>query len=520
MRQNRIRPRPPAGDFPCGTLENSSIVAAFAVSPAGEILAVNRRFAALLGVSAAELIGRRLPDLMVEGPSWDEWRRACLEAGGRRCGSLILGDGGGRRICLEGDLEALGPGTGAVTHLAGTFADVTQERKLRQAVQRGARMEALGSLTSGIAHDFNNLLTVLVGNLYLAAEEVRDRPKAFEKLKAARDAAKRGSELIRQLLAFARREAADTSAVDPYKLVETIAPLLERALGPRIKLETRLRAEAGNASVQCNAAQLESVLVNLTVNARDGVNARVEPKAPGRISIGVEAVDVLARDAIPRGIVPGAYFKIAVADNGVGIPEALLGRVFEPFFSTKVEQGGTGLGLSMVRWFAEQAGGTVAIESTVGRGTTVSLLLPSIDGAAETASKTMPLSQLPTGDESVLVLSREEGLRSTITQILEVLGYKVRSSADPGEALRLLHAAAVDVLLVDAAAQDPAETQRLFGKARGLNPELKLMLAADGADARRAQQFADVVRLSKPFTLAELAEAVRRALASGPRKGG
>ncbi len=516
MRHNRIRPLPTlAGDLRCAALQNSSVVAAFAASPSAELLAVNRRFAALLGVSEAELIGGRLSDFLADGGTWGEWRRACLEGAGRRNGTLALRDASGRQVYLEGDIEAVDHGKGGPGYLAGAFVDVSEQRTLRKVVHRTARMEALGSLTSGIAHDFNNLLTVLVGNLYLAAEEVRDRPRAFERLKAARDAAKRGSDLIRQLLAFARREAVDTVAVDPYKLVEGIAPLLGRALGSQIAFETNLHRESG--AIQCNAAQLESVLVNLTVNARDAVNARGASSGPGRVSMAVEAADVPARDATLRGIAPGVYFRISVADNGVGIPTALQSRVFEPFFSTKLEQGGTGLGLSMVRWFAEQAGGTVGIESAAGRGTRISLLLPRVDGAAETTSKTMPLSQLPTGDETVLVLSREEGLRSTIQQTLEVLGYTVRASADSEEALRLVHTAAVHVLLVDAAAQHASETERLLRRARRLKPELKLMLAADEAAARRIPSFADTALIGKPFTLADLANAVRRALTSGPR---
>ncbi len=150
-------------------------------------------------------------------------------------------------------------------------------------------MEALGSLTAGIAHDFNNLLTVLVGNLYLVGEELRTQPKMFEKLKAARDAAKRGTDLIKQLLAFARREELDADIVDPAKVVDGVTPLLRRALGVRIKLDTAFQADAG--TIRASTAQLESVVVNLAVNARDAIESK------GRIAIEVRRVQLTQEEA-------------------------------------------------------------------------------------------------------------------------------------------------------------------------------------------------------------------------------
>jgi signal transduction histidine kinase len=212
---------------------------------------------------------------MADRVDWSAWRRA--EVGRGRTGLVLtLRGAGGQPVLLKGDLlpgRAAPGGPGAIEpYLCGTFVDVSEEHNLRQAVQRGARMEALGSLTSGIAHDFNNLLTVLVGNLYLVGEELRSQPAVFEKVKSARDAAKRGADLIRQLLAFARREAIETDIVDPEKIIEGLVPLLRRALGSRIALETKLGASGG--SVRCSAGQLESVIVNLSVNARDAINLK------------------------------------------------------------------------------------------------------------------------------------------------------------------------------------------------------------------------------------------------------
>ena len=483
-------------------LADSSFIAAFSVSADGFITAANRKLAALLGArSPDELIGQVLTELETGRRDWGAWRRACL-AGRERGVKLTFEGGDGRRVVLRGDLGPAADGASPGS-LAGVFVDISEEEQLRRAVQRSARMEALGSLTSGIAHDFNNLLTVLVGNLYLAAEELREDQNAFAKVKIARDAAKRGAELIRQLLAFARRETLDVDVVDPSKVVEGLAPLLRRALGSRITLEAKLRPDTG--LTRCSAAQLESAIVNLAVNARDAM------EAGGRIVILLESEKLDADVAARRGLSPGEYVKVSVADNGAGIPPEVLEHVFQPFFSTKTERGGTGLGLSMVRWFAEQSGGAVQLRSAVGKGTSVSLLLPrSADATAETAAKTMPLSTLPGGDETVLVVAREESMRSMIKQILDVLGYDVHMSNEPEEALGVLRSRQIDLLLVDAAGQQGAAREQLLQGALKARPSLKIVLTVDGASSKGANTTAST--LGKPFSIADLAGTVRRAL--------
>jgi CheY-like chemotaxis protein len=363
-------------------------------------------------------------------------------------------------------------------------------------------MEALGSLTAGIAHDFNNLLTVLVGNLYLVAEDLRAQPKIFEKLKAARDAAKRGADLIKQLLTFARREELTVDSIEPCKVVAELVPLLRRALGVRITLETEL--ETGAIAIRASQAQLESVIVNLAVNARDAIEAK------GKVKIKVHRVHVAPAEAARRHLPKaGQYVTLSVADDGCGIPPDVLARVFEPFFSTKGERGGTGLGLSMVRWFAEQSRGAVELASTVGKGTTVTLLLPSSqEHAAEANEMTMPLSTLPTGSERVVVLAADEAVRATIRQILEVLGYSVAFTATAEEALASLRAERADLLLIDAGGRDEAE---LLGRARGVRPGLKAIVTADSSGVDRVRAVG-ATALQKPFSLADLAGCVRRTL--------
>jgi signal transduction histidine kinase/CheY-like chemotaxis protein len=482
-------------------LQDSSVVAAVTVAADGGILWANTRFRDLVGAADADIAARKLGDYLADGADWNAWIET--PATGRTLQFSVRTAAGGVQA-LRGDIRPAGDGVNRT--LSGIFVPVEERPNLRTLAQRAARMEALGSLTAGIAHDFNNLLTVLVGNLYLVGEELRAQPKVFEKLKAARDAAKRGTDLIKQLLAFARREQLATDIVDPAKVIEGVMPLLRRALGVRIALETAYEPDAG--TVRASTAQLESVVVNLAVNARDAIDGK------GRIIIDVRRVELSQAEAVrrrlPRG---GDYVAIKVEDTGAGIPPELTERVFEPFFSTKGERGGTGLGLSMVRWFAEQAGGVAELTSAVGRGTAVTLLLPpQAERANDVGEGTMPLSTLRGGNERVVVLALDEALRSTIRQTLEVLGYGVRLASGVEDMLDALRAEESQLLVVDGLGRADAD---VLIRARAIRPSLRIMMTTDSMRTGERIPAAGIALLAKPFSIADLASAVRGVLDAG-----
>jgi signal transduction histidine kinase len=485
-------------DIELATLEASSVVATIVLAPDGRILGANSRMRRFLGLT--DLPSATAPlftDLMVDSKPFVMW---CGVEDARAVEvELKTGDGSSRSF--RGDIETRG--VGSTRRILGIFVDDEQERALRTAVQRGARMEALGSLTAGIAHDFNNLLTVLVGNLYLLGEDLRGQPQVFAKLKAARDAGKRGSDLIKQLLTFARRDELDVGNVDAAQVVTNVLPLLRRALGVRISLETVLQEHAG--AIRASTAQLESVVVNLAVNARDAIDGK------GRVTLEVSSRDVPQSEAALHGVPrAGRYVVLRVRDTGSGIPAEVLGRVFEPFYSTKHDRGGTGLGLSMVRWFAEQCGGSVSIDSIVGQGTTVTLLLPrQAEQAADTIEKTMPLSVLPTGSERVVVLALDDDLRATIHQTLEVLGYRVRVASGTEDLLAAVAAEPTHLLVVDGLGRGDAD---VLIRARAVTPALKIITTTDPGRAAERIPLAGVAALAKPFSLADLAGTVRRTL--------
>jgi signal transduction histidine kinase len=490
---------PAAARFEWSLLEQSSVVAAVIVSSSGRLLAANALLSNLLCTDApGDLAGKSLSDLLVDAADWQPWI-AALRGGSSRSMTMRLRRSDGKAVVLRGEVTAISAGAN-VEQLLGVFVDMSEQQQLRRAMQRSARLEALGSLTSGVAHDFNNLLTVLVGNLSLIAEDLRDRPEQFAKLKTARDAAKRGSDLIRQLLAFARHQAIESDVIKPAKVVTNLVALLARALGSRVKLETEIGSST--SSVRGNVAQLESVVVNLAVNARDALDSG------GKVVIGIHDVTLSAADAKKYQLAGGNYVRVSVADNGAGIVPENLQRVFEPFFSTKGERGGTGLGLSMVRAYATQFGGAASIQSVVGEGTAVTLLFPRCaENTEETASKTMPLSTLPTGKEAVLLLASEEGLRSTVGQILEVLGYSVSYSADTEESATLLRSRRIDLLIVDGA---HAEVLSRLTQDASAGRRCRVVQLTSGTEA--AAPAAATKLLAKPFSLADLAQTVRAAL--------
>jgi signal transduction histidine kinase/CheY-like chemotaxis protein len=452
--------------------------------------------------AAADLVGRSIQDLMNDSADWAPWSGA-IRSGDAADLTVRLRRSDGAVLLMRGDVRVIGDDAGN-EQLLGLFVDNSEEQQLRQAMQHSARLEALGSLTSGVAHDFNNLLTVLVGNLSLVAEELRDRPELFAKLKSARDAAKRGADLIRQLLAFARHQPIDANVIKPAKVIENLVPLLGRALGSKVKLETVLSSQA--SAVRGNVAQFESVIVNLAVNARDAL------EASGKVVISVTDQPVRAPESRKFDLPQGQYVCVTVADTGRGIPADTLARVFEPFFSTKGDRGGTGLGLAMVRAYAVQFGGAAHIDSAPGKGTSVTLLFPRVsDAIEETGAKTMPLSTLPTGTEGVLLLASEEGLRAMVGQILEVLGYTVHMSTDGGQAREILSQRKIDLVIIDGMHVDGVAAIVSAAAAGTRFKILRLTSAAENTEARAGKA---APTLMKPFSLAELAQTVRAVLDS------
>ena len=496
---------PQPADLAFRALLSSSVVAAIGISPSGNVLSANAFLLRLLRLESLQKL-RELDfktEVLASDTDWQHWERA--KATSRVAEqALTLRAADGREILLNGDIWSVSTPDGKGDLLLGVFTDVTKTRQIDATIQATARSEATVNLMGGIAHDFNNLLTVLVGNLYLVAEGVRDNPTLFEQAKRARDVAKRGADLIHQLLVFSREDRDSTRTLDTKKLIANLKPLLAPALGSRIALKLVLDQNA--AYVDASAAQLESVIVNLAVNAKDAIDVE------GSITIAARNVCIEDNESRGRDLPPGRYVSISVADDGCGIPELLQERVFEPYFSTKTEQRGTGLGLSMVRQFAEQCGGSVQLSSRPGIGTIVTLFLPASGGTPEDSSvMTMPLKTLPTGDERILLLAGDPELSKTVEESLAILGYETRMSSSFEELSELFSAEQYGLIVIDSSAGTPSDRDLWLTEVRDRHTSVPVLMI-DAGEIERQTAWPNTDSLRKPFSLKDLAITVRQLL--------
>jgi PAS domain S-box-containing protein len=356
-----------------------------AVGPDARVTDWNAQASTLFGWSEEEALGREAVELIVEPAARERWRAhfAAFTARGE-CALLAgptelrLADRHGAAIPVEIAVTAL-PSDGRFGAIA--FVRDIRPRKqaeerehqrqqrlveARTALQRSQKLEAVGKLTGGVAHDFNNILHIISVNVQLM---MRNEEASRKRLLGILDAVERGKKLAGQLLAFARRQPLHPSVVNLAQLIERMDSLLHRAAGDAIEIRFAIPARPWNTLVDPN--QLENVLLNLVINARDAMNNQ------GSIDIALENVVVEEGSELAEsGVKPGEFVKIAVSDNGSGMPPEVMERAFEPFFTTKPEGKGTGLGLSMAHGFVKQSGGHIRLASREGEGTTVSIFLP------------------------------------------------------------------------------------------------------------------------------------------------
>ncbi|WP_436520604.1 PAS domain S-box protein [Actinoplanes sp. HUAS TT8] len=386
----------------------------------------------------------------------------------------------------------------------------TDRQKLEARMQQAQRLESLGQLAGGIAHDFNNLLAVIVNYAAFIIEDAAGSSAAADAEQIAR-AARRGSDLTHQLLAFARREVIRPRPLDLNVVVTEVHQMLERSLGEHITLT--VRTTAALPAVMADPGQLEQVLVNLAVNARDAM------PTGGRLTIDTADVRVDAEHSAARaGLSPGHYLRLRVSDTGTGMPKEVIDKAFEPFFTTKPSGQGTGLGLATVYGIITQAGGTVQIYSEPGIGTTFTILLPVTDVQAQAATPEESDERLTGHGATVLVAEDEDALREVTCRILNRGGYTVLAAGGGEEALRLADQNSIDVLLTDVIMPGMLGKD-LADAVTTRYPRTKVLFMSGYAQpvlTNHGTLAADVHLLEKPFTSAELMRALHDELQTKP----
>ncbi|AWH37305.1 hybrid sensor histidine kinase/response regulator [Stenotrophomonas sp. ZAC14D1_NAIMI4_6] len=392
-------------------------------------------------------------------------------------------------------------------------AEVAERMRVEDALRQSRKMEAVGQLSGGIAHDFNNMLATVIGPLDLLALRIGDSDaRAVRYIEMALDGAQRAAQLTQRLLAFSRQQPLQPVALDVNHLVAGMTDLLVHSLGNSVILETVLGG--GQWWTHADASQLENVILNLAVNARDAM------PGGGRLQLQTSNCQIdLAAVADHGGIPTGDYVRIAVTDTGSGMPADVMARAFDPFFTTKPVGQGTGLGLSQVYGFVQQSNGHVRLQSTPGAGTTVVIYLPrllaEVDALPPAATVATPLSG--GGAEQILVVDDDAAVRAFSVDALSELGYQVLSADGAASALPLLQAHPNIALLFTDVVMPGVNGRQLADQALARHPHLKVLFATGNSRNALVDDGvldANVQLIGKPFTIGELATRVRAVLSS------
>jgi PAS domain S-box-containing protein len=482
----------------------------------GRYVLVNEAAARFLGKAPEEIIGRHDLELYPEETArrFLEDDRKVLESGNPHVFEGVATSDTGQQAYLV-TKGVYRDRAGRILGLFGISHDITELRRAqetieqtREALFRSQKMEAVGQLTGGIAHDFNNILAIILGNVeLLRAYLPRDR-YAEEIIDAVLKATLHGRDLTGHLLSFSRHRLLNPQPVDVNALVDSSVKLLGRTLGTTIRIVTETREDAGVAFV--DAAALEAAILNIALNARDAMSNG------GTLTIRTASVKITKEPATDEDLGPGSYSVLALEDTGCGMPPSVLARVFEPFFTTKGSTRGTGLGLSMVYGFAKQTGGTVAIASQPGRGTTVTMMLPLAAGDARSSVQSATPATVSATPRTVLVVEDESEVRSIVRRQLESLGHKVLMAEATTEALLLIQGpGAPDVLLTDVVLAEEMDGIALAEAAREVRPGLPVIFISGFTAVPEAQQRirkTGAPLLSKPFSTPQLEHAISAVL--------
>ncbi len=397
---------------------------------------------------------------------------------------------------------------GTVVRIIGSVTDISSQRALEVQLRRSQKMEAFGKLAGGVAHDFNNLLTVITGyNEVVMSELDEDDPKR-EYIEQIARAANRASALTSQLLAFSRQQKMQPRVVNLNEVLRDTSKMLARLIGEDIEMRIEAADDLGNA--KADVGQIEQVLMNLAVNARDAM------PGGGRITMSTRNT-IIGEENAPAHLLPGEYILIEVADAGTGMSPEVQARIFEPFFTTKAPGQGTGLGLATCYGIVKQSGGEIAVKTRLGAGTTFQIYLPRVYEDLKSYDIPLEPGELPTGHQTILVVEDELPVRAIMRSILQRLKYTVLEAANGAEAMRILLTPGgrpVELLMTDLIMPEMGGKE-LARRTRSAFPDTAIIFTSGYPIASNEELLPGTRFLQKPFSPKALAEAVRDALGGG-----
>jgi PAS domain S-box-containing protein len=484
------------------------------LSPEGLVSTWNAGARKIKGYTAEEVVGSHFSRFYT-----DEDRRNGLPeqilAKAREEGRF---EAEGRRVRKDGStfranvvIDAIHDAEGQLVGFAKITRDITERTQLeeaREALQHAQRLEAVGKLTGGVAHDFNNILQVIGGSLQLLSGTVAGIPAALRYLEMALRAVDRGGKLAAQLLAFARRQPLQPVVLNIGRTVRGLEDLVQRAVGETVEVEAAVSASLWNTLVDPH--QLENVVLNLAINARDAM--------PNGGKLTIELSNTMLDDSYVSAaheVPPGQYVLLAISDTGTGMTPEVLARAVEPFFTTKADGQGTGLGLSMAFGFVKQSGGHFRIYSEVGHGTTIKAYFPRTL-EAEQARPEPGAAEVRGGSETILVVEDDPNVQATVVGMLGDLGYHVLRADNAEMALAVLRAGVrCDLLFTDVVMPGPVKSTELARQAKILLPNLKVLYTSgytQNAIIHGGRLDPGVELLSKPYRREKLAAKVRQML--------
>ncbi len=473
---------------------------------------VNRRFIEVSGYAEAEIMDSSFSFLQMVAPSSVALIQSRLKMRERNETpppqyEFTAISKNGTEIEVEASVSEIDYKGGKA--ILGILRDISERKQLEDQLRQAQKMEAVGRLAGGVAHDFNNILTVISGYTEMALLSLDKHDPLYEDLDEVAKSAVRAAELTRQLLAFSRKQTLQPEVIDLNKIIGNLQKMLKRLIGEDIEL--KFQKEDNIWLSKADPGQIEQVVINLAVNARDAM------ENGGSLTIACKNInlDERYRTRYPE-VIPGPYIRIDIADSGCGMPREILEQIFDPFFTTKEEGKGTGLGLSTVYGIIKQSGGHIEAASAEGAGSTFRIFLPKHDALEKPLKKVEKTSKVLEGGETIMIVEDEEGVRNLAGRVLKMYGYKVILAQNGGEAYMKCKEMGkqIDLIITDVIMPSMGGAE-LVEHVKEFMPKVKVLYISgytkETIDKKGILE-SDMNFLSKPFVPINLVKEVRKIL--------